>query len=109
MNEATGELIGHLADISTTGFKLDCQKSLPLEKEYLMRVDLTGDVARKNFMVFKARSKWCRADRYDASEFNVGFQIIEMAPSDMEIFVRMFEKYGAQSGKGKDDLDYLWK
>jgi hypothetical protein len=61
-------------------------------------------------MVFIARSKWCRRDHVDPFTFNVGFEIINMAPGDMLIFQRMFDKYGSQHtmrSKGSDD--YLWK
>jgi hypothetical protein len=110
MDEANGQLVGHLADISTGGFKLDSSSAIPLNKDYRLRIELTSEVANKSFMVFAARSKWCQADPLDHTAFNVGFQITNMSPSDFEIFSRMFEKYGsegAQSQKRSDD--YLWR
>ncbi len=109
LNETTGELVGHLADISTGGFKLDTQTTVPPGVDYLLRIDLTGEVANKAHMVFKARSKWCRQDSIDTRLYNVGFQIVDMAPGDMDIFIRMFERYGTGLANEKDDLDYLWK
>jgi hypothetical protein len=93
----TGELIGHLVDISTGGFKLDSQKILPLEKIYRFHLDLTSEVATKPFMVFKARSKWCQTDPFDPFVFNVGFELVEITPSDLDIFKRIVEKYGTTS------------
>jgi len=107
MNEATGELVGHLSDISTGGFKLDSRQAVPLNRDFTLRVDLTNEVANKTFMVFVARSRWCQPDHYDPSTYNVGFQIINMTPGDLEIFSRMFEKYG--SNNKNSNLDYLWK
>lgn len=107
MDETTGELVGHLADISTGGFKLDCRQPVPLNRDFALRVDLTSEVANKTHMVFAARSKWCQPDRYDPSAYNVGFQIINMSASDLEVFARMFEKYG--STNKNSNLDYLWK
>ncbi len=107
MNEATGELVGHLSDISTGGFKLDSRQAIPLNRDFTLRVDLTSEVANKTFMIFVARSKWCQPDHYDPSTYNVGFQIINMTPGDLEIFTRMFEKYG--SNNKNSNLDYLWK
>lgn len=107
-DEVTGQTVGHLMDISTGGFKLDCSTPVPPNKDFRLRIDLTSDVANKNFMVFLARSKWCRPDPVDPMSYNVGFQITNMAPSDFEIFSRLFEKYGTNTFR-KSNADYLWK
>lgn len=100
----TEELVGHLVDVSTGGFKLDSPKPLPLEKDYRLHLDLTSEVATKPFMVFKARTKWCQADPLDPFVYNVGFQITEITPSDMEIFNRIVEKYGSKVTNKRTDL-----
>ncbi len=110
MDEVNGQLVGHLSDISTGGFKLDSTSAIPNNKDYRLRIELTNEVANKNFMVFMARSKWCHKDPIDPTAFNVGFQITNMAPSDFEIFSRMFEKYGSQGSQSqKSSNDYLWR
>jgi hypothetical protein len=108
INDANGELVGHLTDISTAGFKLDCQKGIPPNTNFLLRIDLTPQIASKEFMVFAARSRWCRVDRFDPTSFNVGFEILDMSPGDMDIFVRMFELYGSNAAQ-KSSQDYLWR
>ena len=95
----TQELLGHLADISTGGFKLDSQKPIPTNKDFLFRMDLSSEVANRPFMVFMARSKWCDVDPFDPFCYNVGFQLINIAPGDLEIFNRMIEKYGRKKEK----------
>jgi hypothetical protein len=110
MNEVNGQLVGHLSDISTGGFKLDSQDAIPANKDFRLRIDLNNEVADKPFMVFGARSRWCSTDPYDPTAFSVGFQITNMAPVDFEIFSRMFEKYGSKSSESKKSgNDYLWK
>jgi hypothetical protein len=109
MNDDTGELVGHLTDISTAGFKLDCLKSIQPNTIFRLRLDLTPDVASKEIMVFRAISRWCRVDRFDPTSFNVGFQITEMSPSDVDIFVRMFEVYGSKTNDDKSSHDYMWR
>ncbi len=109
-DDATKQLIGYLSDISTGGFRLDTQKEIRPGQDFRLHIELTSDIADKNFMVFIARSKWCRHDHVDPNTFNVGFEIINIAPSDMIIFQRMFEKYGSQTttrSKGSDD--YMWR
>lgn len=109
-DDVTKQLIGYLTDISTGGFKLDSPKQIPPGQDFRMHIDLTADVADKNAMVFIARSKWCRPDHIDPNTYNVGFEIMNMSPSDMTIFQRMFDKYGAKNASGKKGTDdYLWR
>ena len=93
----TQELIGHLVDISSGGFKLDSQNAIPPNKDFRFRMDLTSEVASKPSMVFLARSKWCEVDPLDPLSYNVGFQLVNISPGDVEIFNRMMEKYGTKS------------
>jgi len=108
LEASTDELVGYLSDISTTGFKLDSQKPLRLNQDYRLKIELTSEIADKTALIFLARSKWCRPDYVDPSTYNVGFEIVNMSSGDLEIFTRMFEKYGSRSGSKKSD-DYLWR
>ena len=109
-DDTTKQLLGYLSDISTGGFKLDCDKQLPTGQDFRLQVQLTSEIADKTSMVFIARTKWCRPDHIDPTSFNVGFEIVNMAPSDMVIFQRMFEKYGTQNAmKTQNPNDYLWR
>ncbi len=109
-DEGTKQVIGYLSDISSGGFKLDCPKNIQPGQDFRMHIDLTPDLSDQTSMVFIARSKWTHPDYVDPNTFNVGFEIINISPSDMLIFQRMFEKYGSESTtrkKGSDD--YLWR
>lgn len=90
----TQNLVGHLVDISSGGFKLDSQSPLPVNKDFRLRMDLTSEVADKPTMVFVARSKWCQIDPLDPFIYNVGFQLVSITPADLDIINRMMEKYG---------------
>ncbi len=93
-NAVTQEIVGHLSDISTGGFKLDSDNPLPLEKDYEFHLALSSDVANKPYMIFRARSKWCNTDPIDPFVYNVGFHLTAIRPEDRAIFVRVVEKYG---------------
>jgi hypothetical protein len=109
-NDVTKELLGYLSDISTGGFKLDSQKQIAPGQDFRMHIELTPDIADKNSMVFIARSKWCHRDHIDPNSFNVGFEIINMSPTDVAIFQRMFDKYGTDNkSKKRSSDDYLWR
>jgi len=104
------QLVGYISDISAKGFKLDSQKQIPPGQDFRLHIELTPDIADTDSMVFIARSKWCRPDHVDPNTVNVGFEIINMTPSDMQIFQRMFEKYGSQTTmRSRKSDDYLWK
>lgn len=108
-DDLTKQLIGYLTDISTGGFRLDCPKKIPPGQDFRMQIQLTSDIAEKNSMVFIARSRWCHPDHVDPNTYNVGFEIAQMAPGDMAIFQRMFDKYGSQHTRSRASDDYLWK
>ncbi|HEX5808621.1 MAG TPA: PilZ domain-containing protein [Anaerolineales bacterium] len=104
MNPVTREVIGHLSDISTGGFKLDSQRPLPVNKDFQFLINLSGEVADKPHMVFGARSRWCRVDPLDPYVYNVGFQLVDIDPADREIFNRMMEKYARDATKANVNL-----
>jgi hypothetical protein len=109
-DDLSKQLIGYLTDISTGGFRLDCQKQIPAGRDFRMHIELTPDIADKNSMVFVARSKWCHPDHVDPNTYNVGFEIVNMASSDLSIFQRMFDKYGSKNTfKNRASDDYLWR
>jgi hypothetical protein len=109
VDDTTKQTIGYLSDISTGGFKLDCDKRLPVGQDFRLSIQLNSEIADKTSMIFIARAKWCSPDHIDPTAFNVGFEIVNIAPGDMVIFQRMFEKYGSQNAsRGKSD-DYLWR
>jgi hypothetical protein len=103
IDSETQELVGHLTDISSGGFKLDSQNPIPENKDFRFRMDLTGEVATKPSMEFVARSKWCKVDPLDPLSYNVGFQLIRISPGDIEIFKRMMEKYGSKPDNKRID------
>ena len=100
----TKELVGHLADISSGGFRMDSLSPIPPNKDIQFRLDLNSEVANKPFMIFVARSKWCKVDLQDPFCYNVGFQLINISPEDVETFNRLMEIYGTQHRDKPIDL-----
>ena len=95
-DDQSKQRIRYLTDISTGGFRLDTSKQIPSGQDFRMQIQLTAEVADKTSMSFVARSKWCHPDHVDPNTYNVGFEIVAMTPSDMQVFQRMFDKYGAE-------------
>jgi hypothetical protein len=110
MNENTGELVGHLADISIGGFKLESQKPIIKNTEFPLRIELSSDISNKPFIVFIANSKWCQPHLIDTSLYNVGFQIINMSTDDLESYRKIYDTYGSQkSDTTVNNSSYLWR
>src|SRR5512143_1656007 len=86
MHENTGELVGHLVNISREGFRLESQRTIPVNQDFPLRIELPRDVTDKPYMVFVARSRWCRPDKIDPTLFDAGFEIVNMSPGDVDIF-----------------------
>ncbi len=107
-DETSGEFIGHLADISASGFKLDSKKSLPLNMVFKMRIEQTGEISNKSFVVFTARTKWCRRDEYDVSLYDIGFQLVNISQTDYDVFMKMFNMYGAQKNSSQENGTTSW-
>jgi len=73
-----------------------------------LRIDQTGAISNKSYLVFTARAKWCQRDRFDPIMYNVGFQLVGMSPEDYKIFVKMFHTYGTKvtEKQDNDNIDY---
>lgn len=109
MDANTKEIVGHLADISSGGFKLDCRKPVPVNQDFRFLMNLPNEIADKPSMVFGARSRWCKIDPLDPCAFNVGYQLTQIYPEDLEIINRMMEKYGKDCQKKNIDLQRSYK
>jgi hypothetical protein len=109
LDEVTGKLVGQLSDISTGGFKIESSQAIPVDVNFKLRIDQTGEISNKSHLTFTAVTKWCQRDMYDPTIYNVGFQLIDMTPADYDIFVKMFNAYGAQqTAHHKSNSDYIW-
>jgi hypothetical protein len=106
----TKEIVGHLADISSGGFKLDCKSPVTVNRDVRFLMNLPSEIADKPYMVFGARSRWCDIDPLDPCGYNVGYQLTQIFPEDLEIINRMMEKYGRDAEKKNIQLrrSYKW-
>jgi hypothetical protein len=60
LDDATRQIVGYLSDISTGGFKLDCDQRIQVGQDFRLMIQLNSEIADKTSMTFIARSKWCR-------------------------------------------------
>jgi hypothetical protein len=94
VNDDTQEILGHMVEVGAIGLQLETTVPLPLQKDYYLRLELTPELADRPFIIFIARSKWCKIDEIEPNLYRVGFEIAEIMPDDREIFLRILAKYG---------------
>ena len=92
----TEQIIGHLVDITMQGLMMDSQLLIPIDKDWELRLNVTADVADKNYIEFLGRCKWCQPDALEPYLNDIGFEIISISPHDAEIIQRIVDKYGAR-------------
>ncbi len=94
LDDDTQEQLGHMVEVSPEGLKLETTTALPIEKDYYLRVELTPELADRPFIVFIARTKWCKAG-FIPDLYQCGFHVVEIMPDDKEIFLNILKKYGS--------------
>jgi hypothetical protein len=89
---------------------VESQVSVPLNVDFMLRMDIPNEISTTKSITFTARSKWCGPDRFDPTAYNIGFQIVMINPDDRVIFTHMFEKYGTQTdSNNRLDNEYFWR
>jgi hypothetical protein len=94
LNDDTQEILGHMVEVGEIGLQLETTVPLPLQKDFYLRLELTPDLADRPYIIFIARTKWCKIDEIEPNLYHVGFEIAEIMPDDKEIFLRVLAKYG---------------
>jgi len=94
LDDDTQEILGHMVEVSAIGLQLETTVPIPLQRDYYLRLELTPELADRPFIVFIARSKWCKMDDIEPNLYRVGFELAEIMPDDRQIFLRVLTKYG---------------
>ncbi|WKZ42084.1 MAG: PilZ domain-containing protein [Anaerolineales bacterium] len=95
LNDDTQEILGHMVEVSMVGLRLETAVPLPQNKDYYLRLELTSDLGSVPYIVFIARTKWCKMDEILPNLYHVGFEVVEIMPEDKMVFARILEKYGS--------------
>ena len=102
--------VGIMTDISLIGFKLDSRQPIPKGQVNHLRLDLTYDLAPQASLVITGQSRWCHPDYVEPTIYNVGFEIVNLAPDEKVILQRVYERYGSKNnGIVNNNGNYLWK
>jgi len=88
-----GVLLGHLVDITSAGAMIISEGPIPTDQTYRVKLELSPDVSETPYMIFNARSVWCKKD-VDPRFHNTGFEILEPSEEQVAIIDRIIEAYG---------------
>ena len=94
----TRRQIGNLVDITPRGIMVVSEHPIPEGQTTRLRMELTNEVADKPFMEFFAHSKWCEPD-INPNMYNTGFEILDLAPEDAKIILRIIQEFGFRDNK----------
>jgi len=92
-DRGNGQLLGHLADLTSEGMMIISEKPLEIDTVYNLRMDLSGAFFDREQLDFKANGVWCKPD-IDPAFFNIGFQLINISSDEISIIHRIIEEYG---------------
>jgi PilZ domain len=94
-DNTTRKVIGQLIDINTAGLMIDSKTPIQAKMKYSLHVAFMEEVAGKPSLELTAQCKWCRPDPIQHYMYNVGFEIVDIAPEDLKVIQLIAEKYGA--------------
>ena len=92
-DRSSGDLLGHLADLTTEGMMVISEKPINIEEDFELQMDLSDTVFEKDHLDFSARSIWCLPD-IDPNFWNTGFRLTEMPAEHLKIIERIIEEFG---------------
>ena len=92
-NLRTGELVGHIVDITPTGAMLISETPLETDVNFRLKMELPEEISTKQFLNFDAKSVWCNHDIIPAF-YDIGFQLLNVPQSDIDLIERLVEAFG---------------
>ena len=89
----SGNLLGHLVDLTPAGAMLISERQLPAGQDIRLRMELSPEVSDQPYLELDARSLWCQQD-VNPQFYNTGFNFLSIAPESIAIVERIVEAYG---------------
>ncbi|MDZ7641909.1 MAG: PilZ domain-containing protein [Desulfurivibrio sp.] len=91
-NDETGELLGHLVDITTEGLKLVAPQPLPLDRLFKLRLSLPEGHFQWQELRCRARSRWTGPD-VNPDYHTTGFLLEEMDEETKDLVAGLVSLY----------------
>ena len=92
-NAETGQLLGHLVDITSEGIMLISEEPIEIDRPYQLHMLLPADVFDRSELSFNARAIW-RSKDVNEDFYDTGFKFLDITPAEQDIIEYMIEVYG---------------
>jgi len=92
-DQTSGELIGHLVDISPGGVMLLGMDPCPVGNNFEMKIILPAEILGKTELFLNAECKWSARD-INPDYYDSGFQLADISEDDAKVIEWLVQRYG---------------
>jgi len=92
-DDETGDLLGHLVDLTTEGIKLVSRDPIEVGKRFRLRMNLPEGYFDDKVLRFTARSLWSSND-VNPDFYDTGFKVEEMDRRGKDIIAGLVGQFG---------------
>jgi len=92
-DEAAGDLLGYLIDISTSGIKLMSRAPVAPGKSFGMRMELPSELIDRREVRFAGTCKWCALD-VNPDFYDIGFEVADMSGEVKRVVNQLITRIG---------------
>jgi len=92
-DDASGELLGHVVDITTKGMKIISHAEVPINRMFRLRMMLPEGYFDDHFIHFEARSLWSAND-VNPDFFDTGFEVPFMDVEARKTILKLIHETG---------------
>lgn len=84
----TGEVIGHLGNITPYGLMIVSEEPLQIESMHDLRIELPQELEENAYLEIDAESLWCVPD-INPNFYNTGFRLLDLGSEDFRLIEQM--------------------
>jgi hypothetical protein len=89
----TGELLGHLVNLTNEGAMLLCEVPLAVDKIYRLHMEISKSIFGRGHLDFEARCIWCQPEDIAPHLYNAGFHFTRLDPAGLKVVEQIIEEY----------------
>lgn len=93
LDDTSGELLGHLVDLTVEGLKLISKNEIKAGKNFSLKMIMPEEYSRERFVRFKATSMWSRPD-VNPDFFATGFKAPSLDTTARNLFMDLINQVG---------------
>lgn len=91
----SGEILGHLVDITTGGLMMVSEQDIPLDKDFTLEMRWHDEQEKKQTVHFHAHSRW-RSKDVNPLFSDTGFELTDTDTSVLQPIQQLIDEYGFQ-------------